>query len=159
MITSLVFYSIAFIMLIISFIKNKDKTKKALKKAYKSFFNLMPALLPMVLIVGIMLTFISTETISILLGQDSGFIGIIIGMIIGSFSFIPGFVAFPLGGTLVENGAGNAQVAAFVSTAMAVGIATIAVEVKYFRLKMTLFRNIVAFLGSFIFTLVIWKVM
>ena len=41
--------------------KDQAKTKKALLKSYKSFMNLVPALMPMVLLVGILLTFVTPE--------------------------------------------------------------------------------------------------
>lgn len=155
----IVFYILAIILLGLSFVKDKGKTKKALKKAYKSFFNLLPALFPLVLIVGLLLTYITPETIGKILGKDTGIVGVIIGIIVGSFAFIPGFVAFPLGGTLIENGAGYAQVAAFVSAAMAVGVASLSIEIKYFNKKMALLRNLIALIGSLIFAIIIELVM
>lgn len=157
--TGVIFYIISFILLVGSFIKDKKKTEKALKKAYKSFMNLLPAVLPMVLFVGVLLTFVTPELIGKVLGKDAGGLGIIIGLFIGSTSFIPSFVAFPLGGTLIENGAGYPQVAAFLSSAMAVGIASMAVEMKYFSKKMTILRNGMALIGSLIFAIVIGVVM
>ena len=118
MLTSIIFYSIAAVLLIISFIKNGEKTKQALKKSYKSFMKLVPALLPMVLIVGILLSFVTPEAISKILGKDAGWYGVIIGLVVGSVSFLPSFVAFPLGETLIENGAGYSQVAIFLASAM-----------------------------------------
>lgn len=157
--TGIIFYFISFILLGVSFIRDRKKTEKALIKAYKSFMNLIPALLPMVLFVGLLLTFVTPELIGKILGKDAGIFGVIIGLFIGSVSFIPSFVAFPLGGTLIENGAGYPQVAAFLSSAMAVGIASIVVEMKYFNKKMTILRNGMALIGSLIFATVIGWVM
>jgi len=42
------------------------------------------------------------------------------------------------------------QIGAFVSTLMMVGIVTIPVEVKYFGTKITLYRNAMAYVFSFI---------
>ena len=157
--TSIIFYLISSILLGISFMKDQAKTKKALLKSYKSFMNLLPALMPMVLFVGILLTFVTPALIGRVLGKDAGALGIFTGLLIGSASFIPSFVAFPLGGTLIENGAGYPQVAAFLSSAMAVGIASMAVEIKYFNKKFTILRNGIALIGSLIFSVVIGWVM
>lgn len=159
MFTSIIFYFSAITLLFVSFAKDKAKTRKAMMKAYKSFSNLMPALFPLVLIVGFLLTYISPELIGNILGKDSGIIGILVGLVVGSFAFIPGFVAFPLGGTLIENGAGYAQVAAFLSAAMAVGVASLAVEIQYFDKKMAFIRNIIAVIGSLLFAIIIGLVM
>lgn len=159
MLTSIIFYGLAILLLILSFIKDSKKTKKALKKSYKSFMKLVPALLPMVLIVGILLTFITPTMISKVLGKDAGWFGILIGLVVGSVSFLPSFVAFPLGGTLIQNGAGYSQVAIFLASAMSLGIASIVIEIKYFNSKMTIMRNLLALIGSLAFAIIIGMVM
>lgn len=157
--TAIIFYSLAFIMLGISAIKDKEKTKLAIKKSYKSFINLMPALLAMVLFVGLLLTYISPETISKVLGKESGAFGLITGLLIGAVGMMPGFIAFPLGANLLNAGAGYPQVAGFLGTLMAVGVTTIFLEMSFFNKKATIYRNILAFIGSIVFALVIWVVM
>lgn len=159
MTTSIIFYSIAVLFTGISLLKDRKKTQLALKKAYMSFIKLLPALMPMVLFVGIMLTLIPPSLIGLLLGDESGVIGIVLGSIIGSISFMPSFVAFSLGENLLIGGAGYAQVAVFISTLMAVGISSITVELKYFDRKLTIYRNVMAFIASIIFSIIIWVVM
>lgn len=155
MTTTLIFYSIAILATTVSFIKHKEKTFLALKKAKKSFFNLLPALIPMTLFVGIMLTLVSPQVIGRLLGEKSGLLGVSLGAIIGSISFMPSFVAFSLGENLLKGGAGYPQVAVFVSTLMAVGVSSLSVELKYFDKKMTFYRNIIALGASLIFAFII----
>jgi len=147
---SYIFYGLAIIFLIISFIKDKKKTKMALKKAWKAFENILPELLVVILLVGFLLAVLNAETISKIIGSESGWFGVILAAIIGSITLIPGFVAFPMAALLLENGAGYMQIAAFVSTLMMVGIITIPVEVKYFGKRITIIRNVLAFLFSFI---------
>ncbi len=72
---------------------------------------------------------------------------------------IPGFVAFPLGATLLDAGAGYAQIAAFISSLMAVGVVTLPMEIKYFSKRMAILRNASALVISLVFTMVIWKLM
>lgn len=157
--TSIIFYSLAFIMLLFSAKADKNKTKMALQKAYKSFMNLIPALIAMVLFVGLLLTYISPETISKVLGKESGIFGIVTGMIIGAVGMMPGFIAFPLGANLLNAGAGYPQVAGFLGTLMAVGVTTIFLEMTFFNKKTTIYRNLLAFAGSGLFALIIWMVM
>lgn len=49
---SYIFYGLAIILLILSFIKDKKKTKMALKKAWKAFENILPEFLVVILLVG-----------------------------------------------------------------------------------------------------------
>ena len=51
------------------------------------------------------------------------------------------------------------QIGAFVSSLMMVGVVTIPVEIKYFGKKLTILRNLLAFLFSFIVAVIIsWVV-
>ncbi len=147
-------YIISFSALLISFIKSKEKTILSLKKAWKAFENILPQFLSIIVIIGIMLAILTPGQISKLLGNESGWIGVILAALIGSITLIPGFVAFPLAAALLKNGAGYMQIGAFVSTLMMVGIVTVPVEIKYFGRKATLIRNTSAFLFSFIVALV-----
>ncbi len=77
-------------------------------------------------------------------------------MLVGSIAFMPPFVTFPLGAELLNNGAGYPQVAAFVTTLMAVGLVYWAAEVKFFGQKAVALRNGLAFLASGIVAIVVW---
>lgn len=145
---SYIFYGLAFVLLTISFLKDKDKSVKALKKAWKSFENILPEFLVVILMVGFLLAILNTQTISKIIGAESGWYGTLIAAIIGSLTLIPGFVAFPTAALLLENGAGYMQIAAFVSTLMMVGIITLPIEIKYFSKKAAILRNSMAFVFS-----------
>lgn len=152
---SIIYYGLAIIFLTISLMKDKKKTKMALKKAWKAFENILPELLVVFLLIGFFLAVLNPETISKIIGEKSGWFGIILAAVIGSITLIPGFVAFPLAATLLNNGAGYMQIAAFVSTLMMVGIITLPVEFKYFGKKISLIRNSLAFLFSFVVVYII----
>ncbi len=70
-------------------------------------------LVGMMVLMGVVFSLISADTISRIFGRESGLNGILLGLGIGTVSFIPSFIAFPLGKTLLENGAGYPQVAGF----------------------------------------------
>jgi uncharacterized membrane protein YraQ (UPF0718 family) len=148
-------YLLAVIFLIVSYKKDKKKTKMALKKAWKSFENIMPQFLTILAFLGMVLALLSPDVISHLLGQKAGWQGMIIASIIGSITLIPAFIAFPIAAILLKNGAGLAQIAVFVSTLMMVGIVTLPLEMKYFGKKISIMRNMFAYLFSFIVALVI----
>lgn len=143
-----ILYILAIIGLLFSFVKDKKKTKMALKKAWKSFENILPQFLSVLLIIGIILSTVDNQTITNLLGSNSGIAGILIAAMLGSITLIPGFVAFPLAAALLKSGAGITQIAAFVSTLMMVGIITFPMEVKTFGKKVAIVRNCAAFIFS-----------
>lgn len=156
---SVILYFVAGLLLCISAIKNKGKTQKSLQIAWKSFAKLLPTVLAMMLFIGISLSVLSNEMISRLIGEDSGILGTGMALIIGSLVSIPSFVAFPLGGALLKAGAGYMQVAALVSTIMAVGFVSLPVEIKYFSKAIATKRIVLTFLVCVIFTTVIGVVM
>ena len=156
---TLVFYSLAIIGLITSFIKSKENTKIALIKAWKSFENILPQFTGIIVLIGIMLAVLTPEQISSFLGQSSGWIGILVAALIGAITLVPSFVAFPLAAALLENGAGYMQIAAFISTLMMVGVVTIPIEISYFGKKATITRNISAFVFSLVVAWIIGVLM
>lgn len=146
-------------LLLFSLLKDRQKTKMALNKAWKSFEYILPQFLSILIIIGIMLAVVNPATILQLIGQQSGWLGIIIASIIGSITLIPGFVAFPLAAALLKSGAGLTQLAVFISTLMMVGIVTMPVEIKYFGKKSAILRNALAFAFSYVVAIVVGVVL
>ncbi|MDM5187978.1 hypothetical protein QUF99_11760 [Bacillus sp. DX4.1] len=159
MINGAILYTIAIILTSISFIKDRNKTKDALLKSWEMFRNIIPDMLSIMLFVGLSLSILTPSLISSIIGEKSGLIGIVYSTIIGSVALIPSFVVFPLGDTLVQNGAGLPQVAALMSTLMSVGITTLPMEQKIFGRSFAYSRNASAVLMSLIFSYIIWVVM
>lgn len=150
-----IIYGIAIILLSLSFYKDKKKTMQALKKAQKSITNILPELIGVIIIIGVILSVLNPRTISSLLGEQAGFLGLLGAMVLGAITLIPGFIAFPLAAMLLQNGADHLPIAGFVSTLMMVGIATLPIEFKYFGKKIALMRNALTFGFSFIIAYVV----
>lgn len=150
-----VLYITTIIWLVFSLFRDHIKTVTVLKKAWKSFENILPSILTILIIIGFILTLLDTETISKLLGSESGIVGLCIAAIIGSITMVPGFVALPLAASLISAGAGYAQIALFISTLMMVGVATFPLEAKYFGKQTALKRNILSLTIAIITSLMI----
>lgn len=150
-----ILYGVTILLLTLSFIKDKKKTKVSLKKAWKAFENILPEFLVVILFVGVLLAVLNTEVISKIIGAGSGWIGVALAAVVGAITLIPGFVAFPMAAMLLQSGAGYMQIGAFVSTLMMVGVVTMPVEMKYFGKKLTILRNVLAFIFSFVVAAII----
>lgn len=148
--TSYILYTLAIVLFIVSFFKDKNKTKKAFIKSLKSLENIMPQFLSIIIIVGLILSLLDPQTISKLIGAESGFLGVFLSSVVGSIVIMPTFVAFSTADSLLKSGAGYAQVAALVSTLTLVGIMTFTLESKYIGKKAAFFRNFIAFIFSFV---------
>lgn len=157
--TTSIFYIVVGLLTIISFLKDRNKTKKAIKIGINSFKKLLPSIIPMMIGIGLILSILSPNTVSQLLGEKSGIWGTLIAMIIGSVAFMPSFVAFPLGANLLSHGAGFPQIAGFISSLMAVGVVSLGLEIKYFGKTTAILRNLTALAASFVFVLLVWRLM
>ncbi len=145
-----ILYIVTIILLLLSFIKNRQKTTLALRKAWNSFLNVLPQFLAILIIVGVLLACLDAKTLQSIMGSKSGVKGMILASIVGSITIIPVFTVLPIASELVKNGAGLMQIAVFISTLTTVGFATMPLEIKYFGRKVTLLRNILAYLFSFL---------
>lgn len=147
---AIILYVIAGSCLAFSLLKDKGKTLLALKKAFKAFEGILPQFLIVLLLVAVSLSILDTSTVSLLLGKNSGLLGVAVAAMIGSVTLIPAFVAFPAASALLQNGAGVLQIATFVSCLMMVGVVTLPLEIKYFGKRIAIVRNVAALLFSFV---------
>lgn len=154
-----ILYALAGLGLIASFLADRKKTAAALKKAWKAFENILPQFLTILVVIGVALAILSPDTIRRLMGAESGVWGVLAAAVIGSVTLIPGFVAFPLAAALLHSGAGYAQIAAFVSTLMMVGVLTMPLEIKTFGRRATLVRNGAALAFSLVVALLMGVLM
>jgi uncharacterized membrane protein YraQ (UPF0718 family) len=148
-------YLITGLLLLISFVRDRQKTKTALLKGWRSFENILPLFLSIILIIGMSLAVLSPQVISGMIGQHSGWVGVVLAAAIGSITLIPGFVTFPLAASLLKNGAGLTPITVFISTSMMVGVVTMPVERKYFGKRATIIRNFLALAFSGVVALVL----
>ncbi|MDD3052674.1 MAG: permease [Candidatus Cloacimonetes bacterium] len=138
------------VSLLLSAIFDKKKTGMALKKGIAMFINLLLPFATILIFVSTFLYLIPDKLIIQWLGKDAGISGMVIAAVVGSISLIPGFIAYPLGGILIKNGAGYPVIAIFITTLMMVGIITLPIEFKYFGKKIALLRNLLSFIGAII---------
>lgn len=144
------FYGLAALLLLFSFLKDKRKTLLSLKKAWKMFTGVLPQFVAILLFVGVALVVLSPETIRRMIGEETGFIGMLLASLVGAFSLVPVMIAFPIVSELLKSGAGIIQMAVLVSTLTTVGLITIPIETKYLGKKIAVLRNMLAFVFSFI---------
>ncbi len=153
-----IIYSSCIVLLTLSYLKDKQKTKKVIKKAFKSLEAIMPKFIVIIFIVGITLAYLKPSDISSLIGKDSGIIGTTLSQVVGAITMMPTFISFSIGDSLIQNGAGYAQVAAFISTSTMVGVLTFSLEVQYLGKKAAFYRNFLAFIFSYLVAFIIGMV-
>ncbi len=137
------------------FIIDRKKTVRGLKIGLKKIRKNTPVFLNMIILVALSLYFVSDDLILRFLGEGSGAVGVALAGGLGSLAFMPGFVAFPLAGILLEKGVSYTVIAAFTTTLMMVGIVTYPVEKDFFGMKITIIRNIISLIMAVIVSIVI----
>ena len=138
-------YIVAGLALLISLIVSREKTIRALKIAARRFLRILPAFLIMLVLISVVLYLLPDELISRYLGSDNKFTAMALASLLGSITIMPGFIAFPLAGILVQKGVTYMVIAAFTTTLMMVGVLTVPIEKAYFGLKVTVIRNVISF--------------
>ena len=146
-------YSVTGLALLISFIVSREKTFSAVKIAFKKLAKILPAFLTMLIFVSIVLFFIPDKIILHYLGNNDRFISLILASFFGSITLMPGFIAFPVCGILLEKGVSYMVLSAFSTTLMMVGILTYPIEKEYFGVKVTIIRNAISFFIALIVAL------
>jgi uncharacterized membrane protein YraQ (UPF0718 family) len=148
--TAVIINLIALVGIGIALVKNKHKAVKSLKIAGKTFLRILPMTLIIVVVIGLLLGFISSDQISQFIGNQSGPFGVVLIGIAGAVMHIPALLAFPLGASLLENGASITAVAAFLTTLTMIGMITLPLEIKELGKKMALLRNGFSFVAALV---------
>lgn len=143
---TIVFWVISIILIVGSLLKDKTKTFAAMKKSKGMMKNMMGEIIAILFLIGLILTFIPPESIGNILGSSNELLSTLSAAVVGSITLIPAFVAFPLIGSFVNEGASIVPAVAFLTTLTMVGIVTFPLEKQEFGLKFALTRNIMSFI-------------
>ena len=132
----------------VSAIADRSKTWEGVRRGVVMLRNLLPQFLLLVVLVSVFLGLMPRDTLAHLLGSESGALGVLLAAGIGSVTLIPGPIAFPLAGMLLERGVSYTVLAVFITTLMMVGVITFPVERKYFGTQTALLRNLLSLVGA-----------
>lgn len=155
---NLILFVLTGVLLIVSYMKSPQKTKKALKIAWKSFVRILPMMLTIIGLIGLMLTFISPETIKFVFSNQHWW-STSLAALLGSITLMPAFIAFPLAASLLREGAGLMPIAAFVTTLTMVGIVSAPMEISIFGKRYTFLRNVLSFVAAIIIALIMGSIL
>jgi len=144
--------------MIVSLLKDKDKTKKAIIIASKSLLKILPSVLMIIMFIGLLLGLLPQAKISEFIGEQSGLEGFLLIAVLGAIMHIPSLLSFPLAASLLDKGAQVASVAVFITTLTMIGIVTLPLEIKIMGKKFALLRNGISFIVAILIALVMGAV-
>ncbi len=139
--------------LLLSFFKNQERTLASLRQSFVSLKNLMPGLLGMIAVVGLVLAVVPEEQL-VRLFSIHNIWGFILVALVGALITLPGPIAFPLAGALVNMGAPPAALASFITTLTMVGIVTGPLEASYFGFRFVILRQSFSFVAAVLIGLI-----
>lgn len=145
---TIVFWVVALLLFGLSMRKGKARVKQAMKQSRSMMKTMIGDIVGIIFLIGLVLTFIPPSSIEAALGSSNTLWGSAIAAIAGSITLIPAFVAFPLVGSLVQNGASIIPAAAFLTTLTMVGVVTFPLEKREFGTKFALARNLLSFVAA-----------
>ena len=149
----------AALAVLLSTITDRSKTWQGIRRGMVMLRDLLPQFVLLVVLVSVFLGLISRDTLANLLGQESGIFGVFIAALIGSVSLIPGPIAYPLAGMLLERGVTYTVLAVFITTLMMVGVITFPVEREYLGTHTAVLRNLLSFAGALLVGMIMGAVL
>ena len=116
--------------------------------------KILPGYLKLLVLLSLVLLF-SEDFIVEYLGGQNIILGSVLGLIVGSITMMPGFIAYPLAGILLTRGVSYMVIAAFVISLKMVGVVTYPVEKEYMGVKATIYRNLASLAIAAVLTLLV----
>jgi len=150
---------IAAAAIVISGAVDRYKTWEGIRRGAGMLLALLPQFLLLVVLVSVFLGFVPRDTLAQLLGLESGAVGILIAAGIGSVTLIPGPIAFPMAGMLLQRGVPYTVLAVFITTLMMVGVVTFPVEKQYLGYRIAILRNLLSLAGALVIGLLVGAVL
>ncbi|MDC7222139.1 MAG: permease [Spirochaetales bacterium] len=138
----MIFVIFTAVAVVVSFMADRKKTLAGLKKGLKKLGNITPVFLFMLILASLGLTLLPEDFFARYLTGENRFLAALAGILGGSVAVMPGFIAFPLGEILRDQGVPYMVIAAFTSSLMMVGILTFPVERQFFGTRLALARNL-----------------
>ena len=141
------------ILFIISIIISRKKSLGMVKAFLTIALQILPVIIFIFFLMGLIQAFVSRESIASLLGGEAGFLGILLGEVIGSIALILPAAVFPFAGFLHDNLAGYGAIYAFVMSAILLGVSTLPIEIKFLGKKFTAMRYFITFCLIFLISI------
>ncbi|MCL6628300.1 MAG: permease [Armatimonadetes bacterium] len=152
------FNLIGFCIILACFVLDQRKTVRSVRRGLTMFWKIVPEMSVVLVLISVSLAILTPEQLKQWLSTDTP-AHFATALVVGSVALIPGFVAFPLAGVLLKNGASVTLVAGFLTTLLMVGVVTLPMEAKYFGWRTALIRNGLSFVGAVAIALAMGRVL
>ena len=135
-----------------------EKTWQALERGMAIFLTALPIIIAVFGLIGLTQAWISRERVSKMVGQESGWSGLLLAAVCGTILIGPAYIIFPLLMSLHQQGARWAVIAT-VLAAYTVKIPMIPLEVLFLGWKFSLVRGMLTIMFAIPMGLLLEKLM
>lgn len=137
------FFIISLILLMVLFYLNKEIGAKSLESAKHSFYQMIGVLPPIMILLGLMDVWIPRELLMKYMGENSGALGVILSILMGSLAAGPMYAAFPFTIILMKKGVKFRNIIIFMNSWCVTKISTLLFEISELGFKFTIVRLLV----------------
>lgn len=153
------FFITSLLILLLIYILKPSIGQGAILNAKSSFFQMLSVLPPIMILLGLMDVWIPRETLIKYMGDDSGFSGIFLAILIGSLAAGPMYAAFPFTAVLIKKGVRFSNVIIFMNAWCVTKISTLLFEISAIGYKFTFSRLLIDLPGVIIMGFLVHKLM
>lgn len=132
----------AIILFVGTIIYSRTQTVEALGNATFQFVEMLKVVPPIFLMIGLIDVWVPRETMIKMMGEKSGFIGILIAFLFGTFAAGPLIAAFPVAIIMLKKGARYSNVLFFLTIWASAKLPIIFFQVSTLGLKYTIISNV-----------------
>jgi uncharacterized membrane protein YraQ (UPF0718 family) len=154
----LTFNIIGLCIIVGCFVQDRRKATQAIRRGLKMLWKILPDMSLVLVLISLCLAILTPDQLRSWLSVDN-WTHFALALVVGSIALIPGFIAFPLTGVLLRNGASVTLVSGFLTTLLMVGIVTMPMEARYFGWRTALVRNGLSFIGAVIIALAMGRLL
>lgn len=140
------FIAIIFVVLAIASPEAAGRSAGISLDYFKEMILIMP---PVFIMMGLLEVWVPKDQIKTWLGQDSGHKGALIAFLLGTLPTGPLYVAFPMAGVLLQNGARVRNMVIFLGSWAALKIPQMMVEMKFIGGSFMILRFVLTLIALF----------
>ena len=136
---------------------NPQTEINALNFSQKTFINFIFILTPIFICIGIMDVWIERETMIKIMGEKSGFKGILVAFMLGGITAVPLYALLPVAGVLLKKGSRISNVLIFLCSSASIRIPLLLFEISSLGWQFTIVRFFLNIIVVFIIAFTIEK--
>ena len=150
------FLLLLIVLILIGFL-DFDLASKSILNIKDSFLQMLSVLPPIMIMLGLMDVWVSRESLMKYMGNNSGFLGVFLAMLIGSIAAGPMYAAFPFTAVLIKKGAKFSNIIIFMNAWCVTKISTLLFEISSLGYKFTFVRLLIDIPGVIIMGILVEK--